>query len=332
MRSKRVLWLGALVAVALGASPRPDDAIEQVADGAGSINWTQGYITATGYGPKQPNLPAVVQRAGQRRVAMVDAQRHLAEAVQGVRVTSETTVETYQLVSDVIRTSVDAMLQNFRVIEEGIVDDGEGTYYVTLAIPLNGQAAATLPPPQIPEPPTAPRNLTDVIVDASPNTIQLAEQAGREQGLVPTEGPRIEVPETPPTAPQDIPARRPGPYTGLVVDTRGFKVEHAMSPKIVTQDESEVWAGRNATRDLVLDSGIVSYMTTMDMALNADISRAGNNPLVLRAIGRHGSFKANAVISDADAQLLMGENDKAKFLDQFRVVFVVDKHEALAAR
>lgn len=333
MKTRRVFWLGAMVAAALSASPKPDDAIAPSGDFA-QINWTQGYITATGYGPKQERLPAAVQRAAQRRVAMVDAQRHLAEAVQGVHVTSETTVETYQLVSDVIKTRVDAMLQNFRVVQEGMTPEGD--YMVVLAVPLNGNAAAQLPPPQIPQPVDRPRdNLTDIITDPTTNTVQIqerAEEVAREQGHVPTEGPRLEVPETPPPPPDPLPARRPGPYTGLVVDTRGFKVEHAMAPKIVTSDESEVWAGRNATRDLVLDSGIVSYMTTMDMALNADISRAGNNPLVVRAIGRHGAFKANAVVSDGDAQLIITENDKSKFLDQFRVVFVVDKHDAASMR
>lgn len=332
MTRKRVLWLSALVAAALGAAPKPDDAVAASGDFA-AVNWTQGIITATGYGPKQANLPAAVQRAAQRRVAMVDAQRHLAEAVQGVHVTSETTVETYQLVSDTIKTNVDAMLKNFRVIQEGATPEGD--YMVVLAIPLTGDAAAQLPPPVIPPTQTAPREtLTDVIVsDGTSNTVEFqerAEQVAREQGHVPTEGPRLEVPPTPPPPANDFPERKPGPYTGLVVDTRGLKVEHAMAPKIVTPDESEVWAGRNATRDLVLDSGIVSYMTTMDMALNADISRAGNNPLVVRAVGRHGSFKANAVISDADAQTVLGENDKTKFLDQFRVVFVVDKHEGPA--
>lgn len=333
MKTKRVFWLGAMVAAALTAAPKPDDAIQASGDFA-QINWSQGYITATGFGPKQERLPATVQRTAQRRVAMVDAQRHLAEAVQGVHVTSETTVETYQLVSDVIKTRVNAMLSNFRVISEGFTPEGD--YQVTLAVPINGSAAAQLPPSQIPPPPDRPRdNLVDIITDPTSNTVQIqerAEEVAREQGHVPTEAPRLDVPPTPPPAPDPLPARRPGPYTGLVVDTRGFKLEHAMAPRIVTSDESIIWAGMNASRDFVLDSGIVSYMTTMEMALNEAQSRAGNNPLVVRAIGRHGAFKANPVVTDADAQLILGENDKSKFLDSFRVVFVVDKHDAASMR
>lgn len=114
-----------------------------------------------------------------------------------------------------------------------------------------------------------------------------------------------------------------GPFTSLVVDTLGLRVDRAMSPKIRRADRSEVWGTVKVDHDFVADHGVVVYARSLEDAKKN--ARAGANPLVVKAIDRAGGqFHCDAVINDADAKLILDENTKTKFLDGFKVVFVVD--------
>ncbi len=134
----------------------------------------------------------------------------------------------------------------------------------------------------------------------------------------------VDVPAEQPASPPDFPAEQKGPFTGLVVDCRGFKIQRAMSPKILTPDEDEVWGTVSVSPEFVLNTGIVGYLPSLEMAMGGKVSRAGDHPLVIRCIGRHGSFRANAIISADDAKRLKSEDERSKFLSQYRVVFVID--------
>lgn len=117
--------------------------------------------------------------------------------------------------------------------------------------------------------------------------------------------------------------RQPGPYTSLIVNTLGLKVQRAMSPKICRTDGSEVWGTVNVDYDFLEDHGIVAYTRSLDDARKNE--RAGDNPLIIKAIGRAGGkFYCNPVVENADAKLLLDENGKSQFLDKFNVIFVVD--------
>ncbi len=133
MRPMRGLLALAVVAMAALAADTETAVVEVVANGQAEINWTTGIITATGLGP----LPRAGRRnyAIQRRVAQLDAYRQLAEAVRGVHVTSETTVEMYELVSDTIRTELDTFLKGQQVVGEGWMEDRE-TYRMSISAPL----------------------------------------------------------------------------------------------------------------------------------------------------------------------------------------------------
>jgi hypothetical protein len=53
--------------------------------------------------------------------------------------------------------------------------------------------------------------------------------------------------------------------------------------------------------------------------------RAGDRPLILRAIGRsRGNYPSDPVLSNEDATNLLQANDASGFLEKYRVLFVVD--------
>jgi len=113
------------------------------------------------------------------------------------------------------------------------------------------------------------------------------------------------------------------PYTAVIIDARGLGVARSMSPKIVEPGGSEVWGTVKVDYDFVSDHGIVAYARGLAEAYaNA---RAGANPMVIRAVGRGPSpSRSDVVISSVDAEYLLSENRRSGFLDDFRVIFVVD--------
>jgi hypothetical protein len=114
-----------------------------------------------------------------------------------------------------------------------------------------------------------------------------------------------------------------GPFTSLIVDTRGYDVRRSMSPKIRRLDGTEVWGTLADIPEDIMENGLVAYVKTMDDALAND--RAGRNPLTAIAVGRAGGkAMADTVVSDDDATFILNENKKTQFLDKFNIIFVTD--------
>lgn len=113
--------------------------------------------------------------------------------------------------------------------------------------------------------------------------------------------------------------------TSLVVDATGLKLDKCMSPKLVRQDGTIVWGTFTKLTDeqysILEERGMAAYVATVEEARSN--SRAGSRPLLLKAVASTGAgMKSDLVISDADAQQLLAENAKGKFLDDFNVILV----------
>jgi hypothetical protein len=114
-----------------------------------------------------------------------------------------------------------------------------------------------------------------------------------------------------------------GPFTSLIVDARGLGIDRAMSPRILLPDGTELYRGEAASPDFAIESGIVSYTTQWETA-KAN-GRAGDNPLVVRAIARADTVdKSDVVLSQEDAKRVLDEDTKTKFLKHFKVIFIID--------
>ncbi|MBR3961267.1 MAG: LPP20 family lipoprotein, partial [Clostridia bacterium] len=104
---KKVKLLGVLVAAIIFAISATVDA---------APNWNTGTIQVTGTGVSNPALARTSAHASMmaRRAAVADAYRQLAEAVQGMQVDAETTVEQMMLTSDIVKTRVSAVIRGAR--------------------------------------------------------------------------------------------------------------------------------------------------------------------------------------------------------------------------
>lgn len=332
-RSSRLGPPVAVVAVVLalaGAWGQQAESIQTNADGRAKVNWTRGLITVTGWGPRQEKLPKPLQVAAQRRVAVADAYRLLLETVHGVHVTSETTIERFELVSDTVKAKVEGLIQGFKIVSEGWQDDTKDIYMVTVGLALTPQ-------------PGYDTSLAEVLIPAIPLLEQRAIEVTRNPPApgapLPPPQPEpdlatklalitrsVDVPAPAPTPLTPLPERKPGPYTGLVIDATGFELVRCMCPKIYRKDGTEVWGTVKAATAEVQKNGIAGFLPNLALALSPEAaSRVGANPLVVRAIGRQGTTFCNAVVSDEEAALILAENGKSKFADQFKVIFVIGK-------
>ncbi|MBU0520358.1 LPP20 family lipoprotein [bacterium] len=99
----------------------------------GSVNYTQRIITAAGIG-----MPGGQGgRAGILTAAKYDALRNLLGVINGINVTSETTVENQMMANDVIKTRVEGIAKHYRMVgEERYYSDG--SIEVTIEMSLDG--------------------------------------------------------------------------------------------------------------------------------------------------------------------------------------------------
>lgn len=107
-----------------------------------------------------------------------------------------------------------------------------------------------------------------------------------------------------------------GGYTGVIVDCRGFRVNPVMSPVIKNANGTNLYGHKNLDPDFVIANGMASYASSMSEA-----TRAGSNPLVIKAV-RMENFDAYPVVSVSDGDLMLYENQSARFLDNTAVVFL----------
>lgn len=239
---------------------------------------------------EQPNrAKAYLQAKG---YAQAQAVANLIQSVKGTSINYSATGQDYAM-SEKLSQEIQGMVEHVRVTSEKKIQVGKDTVVqVTVEAPM-------------PE-------------DRRDGPAKTAAAAS-------SSGPAWMVASAVPVAPQKTSFRKSkeAAYTSVVIDTIGLGVVRAMSPKILRADGSEVWGTVKVSYDFLADHGIVAYARTMGEAY-ANL-RAGSNPLVLRAIRRGPSaHKCDVVLSDDDADYLMAENQRADFLKDFRVIFLVD--------
>lgn len=267
---------------------------------AAGADFELNRVEADGFGlPPAYAVSEAQARLMARRAAIADAQRNLAEQIAGVQVDSETTVQNLQVASDVVHTRVSALLKGAKVISESYED---GACHVVMALPLygvnNSLASAVLP------------------------------QISRRESFPTTIAPEPDEPLYTPTQPETttvtttttrtttITNRQSGTYTGVIIDCTGLGLRSAMSPVIKTTAGEPIYGYKNLDSKKVIKNGMAGYSN----GFGGNVSRAGSNPLVVKAVGVDHYF--NPVVNVADAKIILEENGYTHFLDNCAVVFI----------
>lgn len=111
-------------------------------------------------------------------------------------------------------------------------------------------------------------------------------------------------------------------YTGLIIDARGTGVLPAMSPKVFDPEGREVYGSAYVSREWAISQGVVGYVKSLEAARNND--RVKGTPAVVKAIEAKGANQADLVISKADADTLRLIAQKQTFLNEGRVMIVLE--------
>lgn len=246
-----------------------------------ATDWSTQKIQVIGMGVAPPNARTPAHAAMlARRAALADGYRQLAEAVNGVQVDSETTVEQMMISSDIIRTKISATIKGAQIVDEGEL--AGGGYSVTMELALFGSG----------------NSIAESVLERPAYVEPFPQPA----------------PDYRPPAPTPQSSRG---YTGLVIDCRGVgTINFVMSPVIKDANGQKIYGHRNLDYDRIIIEGMASYAQDLNQ-----VSRAGSNPLVVKAI-RLDDLNANPVVSKTDADLILYENGQSHFLDNIAVVFL----------
>ncbi len=118
------------------------------------------------------------------------------------------------------------------------------------------------------------------------------------------------------------------PYSGLIVDCRGFAVTRAMCPRILDPQSNNLLATLACPSELLNERGIAAYFYDVNSAELKQ--RVGAHPLIVKAmtVSGKGGFKTDVVLSGADYALVRAEDDKAAFLNKLNIVFLLDRERS----
>ncbi len=286
------------------AGNRPQDDIQNVGS-YGHINWTRSVLKAEGMGaiPRNAHNDAVAYLKA-RDYAELDALKNLLMVIKGIHINARITGADYMAQSSVIRAHVQGLIKGAQVVSERTVRIGrDQAVQVTVALPMYGSGrsvAGVFLPPLLKPVPENGLNNSSIPADSvsQPSPVQALQSASDNQ-------------------------QTDTPYTSVIIDARGFRVERSMSPKILLSNGSEVWGTVKANPNYVIDHGIAVYANSMQSARS--LRRAGSHPLVLRAVNGGMLPGQNDVeISRSDADRLLSLNQRYGFLNRYQVILVLN--------
>lgn len=217
--------------------------------------------------------------------AKMDAQRNMLAEINGINIDAESTMEQFFLVSDVVKAKVQGLLKGAKVVNE--YKDNEG-YHVILEMPVygNGSIAESVMPAYLDN--MAQVNAADADVVGEDNSAN--SQTG---DIVSTDK-----------------------YTGLIIDCSGLDISTAMSPGIYSASNKLLNRHANQDRDMVINRGVVGYANSLD----GNLSRAGSNPLVVKAVEIQ-RFVC-PVVSDEDAERISSADRVSGFIVKGNVIII----------
>jgi hypothetical protein len=325
---------------------------------SGTINWSEGLITATGSGAPPSSVANPAQaRLMAKRAAVLDARRNLLETVKGVTVDAQTTVQNFMTTNDIVVTRVSGIVKLSRVINTRYMSDG--AVEVTVEMDLRGDllklmleetgeqkkalTPAVIPRKEVPPAIKPPSQITQTKPPTPPAPLKPLLEAKIQE---PPKPPSVETPQTKPVPPplppepaleakvkepkkeevkdevtEDVDLSKLN-YSGLVVDARKLQIRPALIPKIIDQKGEVVYSAVNLLQKDAVKMGVVGYAKDVDAAKKNQ--RVTDKPFVIKGIQATGQKRTDVVINNRDANIVQGSDKYTSYLKNGRVLLVYD--------
>lgn len=258
--------------------------------------WNNDMIIVRGHGFSVNNDNSA--RSLSRRAAMLDGYRALAEQVKGVHITAETTIESQIVSGDIIETKVSGIIRDAKILSEEFSPDGTDCVIV-MGIPLYGGESSVA---------------SVVFKPADKKAFPMPKNFSAATGN----------------------------YTGLIIDCGDLNLKPVLAPAIRTADNQSIYSRDNLDYNKLITNGMVGYamnnaakkisfvsyktlienkiMLLTSSSAGNNLSRAGSNPLIIKAAGMTDNDTC-PVVSSEDADKILSENLSSNFLDNGSVVF-----------
>ncbi|MBW1699060.1 MAG: hypothetical protein JRH18_21405 [Deltaproteobacteria bacterium] len=264
----------------------------------GTINWTLGIVSATGFGtPSNTDT----NKHGIRRVAEsaaeIAAKENMLKLIQGIHIDSKRTVGEIMASNQTVRKAIAAMVEGLKPVKTVVSNGSSGFVKIKLKLNLFGDFARVVLPPEIKE-------------IESIKTIRSKP------------APAVHKTNTT-NAPLNSLKAKKEVYTGLIVDARGLKeIGPTMVPKILDESGQQIYGPEFASRQFAVQMGICLYIK--DPASARIHPRIGDHPLVVKGIKNPSSNLSTIVVSNSDAAKLRTSSSHLSFLRRCRVIIVLD--------
>tara|TARA_B100002003_G_scaffold88783_1_gene82976 strand:+ start:2995 stop:3975 length:981 start_codon:yes stop_codon:yes gene_type:complete len=325
---RKLLFALALVS---SSSIAADAHYEEWTAAGGKINWTTAQVSAEGYGLPPGNVGGKAGPLLACRAAVVDAQRNLLEATQGVRVTATTVIDNYMLSNDEVKSEVEGIIRNARILSRTPADDG--SCKIEMVINLGGKASRTIYQEVYQETGLQSfyRSTLDWLGGAviskayadddveleQPVWLQEMEKLNRRLSVIEQKLVESRREEAQPAPVADV---QP---TGLVVDARGSNFIPSLSPKIRQLRGAVVYPDQGASNERLLERGQLVSLFARDVDFAVQHPVVGNRPLLVKALRTYGDTRTEIVLASEYAERIIELNDKG-FFNEAGVIIVLD--------
>jgi len=252
-------------------------------EAVGEVNWTAGYVSATGQGTAKPGSNRVLARIMATRAAKVSAQRNLLEQIQGVNIDSKTTIEDSVVRNDLIRSNIRGIIRGARVYSKNLEWDGDiPVVTVEMRVCLTNQSAAC----------SQQQALTNVLelekkeIASSAPVRALTDEMGpeAEEGVTTQELPGA-VDEQSDQVEEKVVLDPNKKITGLVISLKGLAFKRSLAPVIVTAlpdgTYATVYSFKAVRPRIIRTYGVVRYAESVEQATS--IEYLGDNVMVVPA-------------------------------------------------
>lgn len=251
--------------------------------------FAQDAILVVGEGVPKKGTTGGQRRLTAIRAAEVAAQRALAELLKGVSIVGETTVKDAEVVSDDIRSSVNAFVKGFSPVVKDW-NPNEETALVILKVGMNG-----------------PRSFGAMMYEKI-----LTEPKIKPQVEKPAYVPPADVPP-PPAVPQA--------YDGLIIDATAQSFRPALINRIFNPNGQVLYDPAKISQKVLVEQGCGEYTNSVDKARAALGKRGVRNPLVVKASGT--VSPSDLQVSNEIAAQIHAANQANGFMADARVAFVL---------
>ncbi|NVK20461.1 MAG: hypothetical protein HWE30_17340 [Methylocystaceae bacterium] len=237
----------------------------------GSIDWSQGYVEATGQGTSRYMGNRIQEELMAKQAARTTAQARLLEQVNGIRLTGLSTLGAHSQSDTRAATRIKGTLKGAKTVSETAIwhkDESSRRGEVVLAeITLRLCVS-----PSCRE--TSDDLTTASLAETPPNTKQTEKAPSVE-----TTGP-----------------------TAVIIDLNKALYLPALAPEVIDENDVIVYSQDMVSEEAVREKGLIHYTKTVDQAKTLSIS--GKSPVVLTA--KRITKDNRIVLSQNDGQTLSG--------------------------